>query len=421
MSQSTDAAIGMMDGAYFTSRKDILDFLNSTFDLNLSKIEQTASGAVACQLTEYLFPNSIPMWLKAFFDQTCGMMNGMRENYDPVAVRARGKGGKSVERSKAGGGRPAAARNAGAAAKAPRAAAVKAPRAAPPSVGRPASSTSRTTGVAARSKENIANTSSTTTSSSISTSKPRKAEDTAALKALQEENSRLQSKVADLETMSAELELNVHNSQAERDFYFHKLRGIEIMLQVFKDKEESGDAAVDLGAEARKVIERAFKVMYATDQDNIDVDDEGNIDIVFHVICMHFKQLIGDITSFDDSVDANNLSTVHAIDSSSSPREEEPIVEKEVEPFNQFSDEEEEELLTAGLDDEVHSQKMEAPIANNAALPLNQFSDDDEEDELLTAGLDDELPVKKMEIAVSPIKPILADDNSIEDENLLSD
>ena len=51
----------MMDGAYFTSRKDILDFLNSTFDLNLSKIEQTASGAVACQLTEYLFPNSIPM------------------------------------------------------------------------------------------------------------------------------------------------------------------------------------------------------------------------------------------------------------------------------------------------------------------------------------------------------------------------
>ena len=145
------------------------------------------------------------------------------------------------------------------------------------------------------------------------------------------------------------------------------------------------------------------------------------IDIVFHVICMHFKQLIGDITSFDDSVDANNLSTVHAIDSSSSPREEEPIVEKEVEPLNQFSDEEEEELLTAGLDDEVHSQKLEAPIVNNAALPLNQFSDDDEEDELLTAGVDDELPVKKMEIAVSPIKPILADDDSIEDENLLSD
>lgn len=204
----------------------------------------------------------------------------MRENYDPVAVRARGKGGKSVERSKAGGGRPAAARNAGAAAKAPRAAAVKAPRAAPPSVGRPASSTSRTTGVAARSKENIANTSSIT-SGGISTSKPRKAEDTAALKALQEENSRLQSKVADLETMSAELELNVHNSQAERDFYFHKLRGIEIMLQVFKDKEESGDAAVDLGVEARKVIERAFKVMYATDQDNIDVDDEGNVSLNF--------------------------------------------------------------------------------------------------------------------------------------------
>lgn len=219
-------------------------------------------------------------WLKAFFDQTCGMMNGMRENYDPVAVRARGKGGKSVERSKSGGGRPAMGRNtsarstgaAAAAVKAPRAAAVKAPRANPPSVGRSAASTSRTGAPAARSKENIANTSST----SISSSKPRKPEDTAAIRTLQEENSRLQSKVTELETLSAELEINVHNSQAERDFYFHKLRGIEIMLQVYKDKEESGDA-VDLGVEARKVIERAFKVMYATDQDNIDVDDEGNV------------------------------------------------------------------------------------------------------------------------------------------------
>ena len=138
------------------------------------------------------------------------------------------------------------------------------------------------------------------------------------------------------------------------------------------------------------------------------------------LIFVHPMQLIGDITSLDDSADVQNLSTAHVIESSISPRDEEPMTEK-VEPLHQFSDEEEEELLTAGPDDEVHAEKVEVPIVEKAAVPLNQFSDDDEEDELLTAGLDDELPAKKIEIAVSPIKPILTDDDSIEDENLLSD
>ena len=52
---ATDLAIGMMDGAYFTSRNEILSFINTLLDLNLAKIEQTASGAVACQIIEYIF------------------------------------------------------------------------------------------------------------------------------------------------------------------------------------------------------------------------------------------------------------------------------------------------------------------------------------------------------------------------------
>jgi len=138
----------MMDGAYFTSRNDILTFLNTLLDLNLTKIEQTASGAVACQLMEYVFPNSIIMsrvnwaakasheyianykllqgaftkaniqkyidvdklirgkyqdnlefcqWLKAFFDQTSPMMGGVVVGR--VTIRCRcGRGGR--------GGRP---------------------------------------------------------------------------------------------------------------------------------------------------------------------------------------------------------------------------------------------------------------------------------------------------------------------------
>lgn len=52
---------GMMDTAYFVGRGELLDFFNDLLGTRLSKIEQTASGAVACQLTEYVFPGSIPM------------------------------------------------------------------------------------------------------------------------------------------------------------------------------------------------------------------------------------------------------------------------------------------------------------------------------------------------------------------------
>ena len=48
----------MMDSAYFTSRKDILDWVNTLLSLSLIKIEQTCTGAVACQLFDYMFPGS---------------------------------------------------------------------------------------------------------------------------------------------------------------------------------------------------------------------------------------------------------------------------------------------------------------------------------------------------------------------------
>ena len=61
-SKATDGStVGMMDAAYFVGKAKILSFFNDLLQINLSKIEETASGAVACQLTEYVFPGSIPM------------------------------------------------------------------------------------------------------------------------------------------------------------------------------------------------------------------------------------------------------------------------------------------------------------------------------------------------------------------------
>ena len=53
--------IGIMEGAFFVGRKEILDWINSTLELNLQKIEDTASGAVACQLLDIMYPNQIPV------------------------------------------------------------------------------------------------------------------------------------------------------------------------------------------------------------------------------------------------------------------------------------------------------------------------------------------------------------------------
>lgn len=58
---ATDTVIGMMDGAYFTGRKEILEWINETLAVGLTKIEATASGAIGCALIDAYFPNVLPM------------------------------------------------------------------------------------------------------------------------------------------------------------------------------------------------------------------------------------------------------------------------------------------------------------------------------------------------------------------------
>ncbi|XP_022768433.1 microtubule-associated protein RP/EB family member 1A-like [Durio zibethinus] len=53
--------IGMMDSAYFVGRNEILTWINSRLQLNLSRIEEAASGAVQCQMIDMTYPGVVPM------------------------------------------------------------------------------------------------------------------------------------------------------------------------------------------------------------------------------------------------------------------------------------------------------------------------------------------------------------------------
>lgn len=205
-------------------------------------------------------------WLKAFFDQS----GAYREDYDPLAVRARGKGGKKYNElldktAKQHGSKPLPAARGGVAARRTTASPAK-----PTTTARPRVNTSLT----------ATNTRPTTTSRPTTQSKPLKVAKNNAINnngqskqisteaavadaTLMKKNAELGSKVQELETSVIELE-------KERDFYFNKLRNIEFMLQILQDKGwEDHDR--------ERVVDKVFQVLYATAEEDVGISEDGEV------------------------------------------------------------------------------------------------------------------------------------------------
>ncbi|XP_048232266.1 microtubule-associated protein RP/EB family member 1C [Ricinus communis] len=222
--------IGMMDAAYFVGRSEILAWINSTLQLNLSKVEEACSGAVHCQLMDAVHPGMVPMhkvnfdakseyemiqnykvlqdvfnklkitkhievnklikgrpldnlefmqWMKRY----CDSVNGGAVNYNPLERREACKGGKETTKK------------------------------CPPSQ---SSAKGSTAAPKAQSSHNARRNDATSVNSANQSAKASKPPPSA---------------VPAYDAQITELKLSVDSLEKERDFYFGKLRDIEILCQ----------------------------------------------------------------------------------------------------------------------------------------------------------------------------------------------
>lgn len=240
-------------------RQEIINWVNEFFQTNYTKIEQMASGAIHAQILDAIYPGKVPLgkvkfeakleyewvknwkvvqdvfnklkiekvieveklvkgryqdnlemmqWIKAYFDR-----NYAGQDYDPVARR------KGVKLGAAPGSKP-----------------VSKPAARAPArrvVGEKENKPNKMT--------TSASTTSTTAAKTTTASAPA---------------SRGMSSVAEKKYKEeiAEQKLMIDGLERERDFYFGKLRDIEILCQ----NEEGTD---------NKVVAAIQKILYATDED----------------------------------------------------------------------------------------------------------------------------------------------------------
>jgi RP/EB family microtubule-associated protein len=306
-----------MDGAFFVGRKEIVEWVNITLELSIQKVEDTAFGAVACQLLDIMHPGVVPMskvnwgakqnfefvhnykilqtsftklhidkyidvdrlitarymdnlefmqWFKRYYE----MHVTDKGDYDCVAQRCKGKGGRDYMYGGGGagtrrsGGAAATSRTTAGTARASSSGSARAPA--------PARAQKENTLPASTSTSKVGSSSTVKKSGSgaSSTSAPRSTKATGSSSAVAAEYE------AELKTLRAsndeqkqayeDLRLEMEGLEKERDFYFDKLREVEILLQ---DLEDQGKSTEETQA--------IFNILYAT-AEGFEPAGEGNDD-----------------------------------------------------------------------------------------------------------------------------------------------
>eukprot|EP00090_Calanus_glacialis_P030737 TRINITY_DN4988_c0_g1_i1.p1 TRINITY_DN4988_c0_g1~~TRINITY_DN4988_c0_g1_i1.p1 ORF type:complete len:302 (-),score=74.37 TRINITY_DN4988_c0_g1_i1:96-1001(-) len=278
------------------SRHDILTWVNDSLQAQFGKIEELCTGAAQCQLMDMLFPGSLPLkrvkfatnleheyiqnfkllqaafkklgvdkvapvdrlvkgrfqdnfefiqWFKKFFD-----VNYDGSEYDAFEMRGCINMGSGGSKAPVGEGFAAIQRGAGQRGGG-RGAVQEPPRRAPPVQNGTRTSTVRNGG---RMSSSGPTRTSTTRGNSRSSSANQSGGRISAEMAAQLE---------DLTAEMLEMRLSIEGMEKERDFYFGKLRDIEVVVQEFSDTDDTF---------AAKILD----VLYAT-EDGFAVPDDDDV------------------------------------------------------------------------------------------------------------------------------------------------
>lgn len=291
--------VGRMDGAFFVSRSELLAWVNHVLDLSLAKVEQCSNGAVYCQIIDACHPGMVQMkrvnwsardehqcvpnykvlqqgfdkvgiqrhievnklvrgkyqdnlemlqWIKTYHDRF-----GQAEDYDSSQRRFGDSlpewarcGGASTEAAP-GPARPASAQQPGGFAPASRGGG--GPSRAPRSPNPP---TRVALGAGARG----------------GTGSPGQK---AVL--VREEQERRDEQERQLREEVVDLKIMVDGLETERDFYFQKLRDIEILCQAL-------EAQPDPNMTTDQFVGNVQRILYAKDDDDEDDEDSAEDDLV---------------------------------------------------------------------------------------------------------------------------------------------
>jgi len=240
--------IGINHPAFSVSKTVLLEWVNSFFELDYNKVEQCASGAIHCQIADAIFPGKVPMknvnwsartdydYVKNFkILQNVFVKQGVRKPV-PIDKLVKAKYQDNLEwlqwmkhfftcKYTGEDYNPTERRNLSS--KAPKKTTIKRKPAATKSTTSSATSTTKKSTVKSKA-----------TSSGASSTQ---------LKALNDKISQLQ--------------LTVQGLERERDFYFGKLREVEVLCQT-KTEAEGDDATI--------ACSEILAILYKTDE-----EDEG--------------------------------------------------------------------------------------------------------------------------------------------------
>jgi len=277
------------------SRHDILTWVNDSLQAQFGKIEELCTGASQCQLMDMLFPGSLPLkrvkfatnleheyiqnfkllqaafkklgvdkvapvdrlvkgrfqdnfefiqWFKKFFD-----VNYDGSEYDAFEMRGCVNMGSGGSKAPVGGGFSAIQRGAGQ--RGGGRGAVE-----PPSRAAPVQNGTRTSTV----RNGGRMSSSGPTRTSMSRGNPRSS-------SANQSGGRISAEMAaqleDLTAEMLEMRLSIEGMEKERDFYFGKLRDIEVVVQEYSDTDDTF---------ASKILD----VLYAT-EDGFAVPDDDDV------------------------------------------------------------------------------------------------------------------------------------------------